>query len=436
MSDLSGHFSAVLDTFLKGGEPLAVAVSGGADSLALCLLAAEWADKHRSPLLALTVDHRLRPESAAEAEQLHDWLAARGIAHETLTWQGAKPETGVQAGARDARYRLLAGACARHGIKTLLLGHHAGDQAETMLMRLFHGSGPHGLAGMAMCSRYGQDLVLLRPLLQVQRQAIEEYLSGRRQPWIEDPSNRSRRYERVRIRQAIAEWGGERLTMRLSRLSQRLAGQKEALGWALRRALDDGVSLHACGYALADAGYWRALPPFLGEEVLMHLAGLFAGASAPAAGPRRGKFERLCDHLRDWDGFSGTNIAGAEIRKYVRDGRECLLICRERGRNLPVLSLDPGGMALWDRRFRIRLADNAPAGLSIRALGDDGAALPEEASDFIRRLPAPVRPTLPVVWQDDICLGLPLEGTFRQGFGHILAMIEVEFAPLARIFAE
>jgi len=86
---------------------LAVAVSGGADSLCLALLAAEWARARGGRAVALTVDHRLRAGSRAEARQVATWLGARGIAHHCLAWTGDKPPSGVQAAARTARYRLL-----------------------------------------------------------------------------------------------------------------------------------------------------------------------------------------------------------------------------------------------------------------------------------------------------------------------------------------
>ena len=111
--------------------PVAVAVSGGADSMALTVLAAGWGQA-----VALTVDHGLRPGSADEACQVAGWLQARGIDHHTLTWRGDKPASGVQAAARQARYGALEGWCRDHGVGTLLLAHHREDQAETFLLRL------------------------------------------------------------------------------------------------------------------------------------------------------------------------------------------------------------------------------------------------------------------------------------------------------------
>ncbi|HZD25370.1 MAG TPA: tRNA lysidine(34) synthetase TilS, partial [Alphaproteobacteria bacterium] len=147
----AAEFAALMAPFapFEATPALAVAVSGGADSLALALLADGWARRRGGVATALTVDHGLRPEAAAEARRVGRWLAARGIPHRILRWRGDKPATAVQAKARAARYALLADWCRRHGVLHLLTAHHRGDQAETVLMRLAHGSGVDGLAGMA-----------------------------------------------------------------------------------------------------------------------------------------------------------------------------------------------------------------------------------------------------------------------------------------------
>ena len=166
----AAEFAALLDP-LGPFEPaplLAVGVSGGADSLALVLLADRWARARRGSVLALTVDHALRDGSAAEAAQVGHWLAARGIAHEVLRWDGPKPATAIQETARAARYRLLGQRCAGTGILHLLLAHHRDDQAETVLLRRAQGSGRDGLAGMAairetdqLCRLAGDEFVLI-----------------------------------------------------------------------------------------------------------------------------------------------------------------------------------------------------------------------------------------------------------------------------------
>jgi tRNA(Ile)-lysidine synthase len=179
---------------------LAVAVSGGRDSVALAVLADQWLGERQGRVLALVVDHGLRPESAGEAQSTRERLAALGIEAETLVWSGAKPATRIQQAAREARYRLLFEACRRHGILHLLTAHHAGDQAETLAMRAARASGPDGLAGMPALVEH-RDARLLRPLLPVPRARLTATLQARGIGWIDDPSNEDRRFERVRVRQ-------------------------------------------------------------------------------------------------------------------------------------------------------------------------------------------------------------------------------------------
>ena len=162
-----------------------VATSGGPDSLCLALTAHEWAKAHGATAIAITVDHGLRPESAAETQQVHQWLTAHGMPHHTLTWSGPKPTTAIQESARKARYDLLLQACRDHNLTHLLLGHHAHDQRETFLMRLISGSSPHGLACMAPASER-QGITLLRPFLTLDPAMLKSELSQREQSWIDD----------------------------------------------------------------------------------------------------------------------------------------------------------------------------------------------------------------------------------------------------------
>jgi tRNA(Ile)-lysidine synthase len=180
---------------------LAVAVSGGRDSLALALLANDWARDREGRILCLIVDHGLRTASAGEAAATAALLVERGIAAEVLRWSGRKPTSGLQDAARTARYRLLFEACCRHGILHLLVGHHADDQAETLAMRAARDSGPDGLAGMAALVEH-RDGRLLRPFLSLSRARLTATLVERSIAWIDDPSNADPRFERALLRQA------------------------------------------------------------------------------------------------------------------------------------------------------------------------------------------------------------------------------------------
>jgi len=180
---------------------LAVAVSGGRDSLALALLAQEWAAAGGGRIVGLIVDHALRSESAAEAATTEALIRRHGCDAEILRWSEAKPRAGLQEAARAARYRLLREACQRRGVLHLLVAHHADDQAETVAMRAARQSGPDGLAGMAGAVEL-PEVRLLRPLLGVARSRLTATLLTRGVPWVDDPSNIDPRFERARLRSA------------------------------------------------------------------------------------------------------------------------------------------------------------------------------------------------------------------------------------------
>jgi tRNA(Ile)-lysidine synthase len=203
---------------------VAVAVSGGRDSLALALLAQEWAIARDGRIVGLIVDHALRSESAAEAAATEALLGRQGCDAEILLWSEAKPRTGLQEAARVARYRLLREACRRRGILHLLVAHHADDQDETVAMRAARQSGPDGLAGMSATVEL-PEARLLRPLLAISRSRLTATLLARGVPWIDDPSNADPRFERARLRAgqqpaaAVADTGRPLREQRLAEAS-------------------------------------------------------------------------------------------------------------------------------------------------------------------------------------------------------------------------
>ena len=233
---------------------LALAVSGGSDSLALCLLADAWSRRRKGRITALTVDHGLRPESAAEAKQVARWLKARGIVHFILPWRGPKPERGVQAAARAARMARLVGWCSRHHVLHLLSGHQLEDQAATVLLRLCAGSGGNGLAAMPLVQDLdapgGGSVRLIRPLLSVPELRLKAVLRDRTQAWIDDPSNRNSAYARTRLAAALGVLGREGMAAtRLARTARRLGQDRAALDTACGDLLARAAAPHPAGFA-------------------------------------------------------------------------------------------------------------------------------------------------------------------------------------------
>ncbi len=189
-------------TYPPKGRVIAAGVSGGADSLALVLRLNEWAEKNNHKVVALTVDHGLRPESAQEADYVSSIMKNFGIEHHILVWEGEKPHTGVEAVARAARYDLLCNWCKENDVSVLATGHHKRDQAETFLLRLQRGSGVYGLSGILPQSSC-RGLTLIRPQLNVAPEELKNYLQAKGIRWVEDPSNQWDVFQRVKIRKFL-----------------------------------------------------------------------------------------------------------------------------------------------------------------------------------------------------------------------------------------
>jgi len=387
---------------------LAVAVSGGSDSLALALLAASWARGRGGDVVALTVDHRLRPGSAAEAEQAGRWLAAWGVEHHILAWLESDAGPGLQAAARAARYGLLTGWCRDHHILHLLLGHQRDDQAETLMLRLARGSGVDGLAAMAPCAAHN-DVQLLRPLLDSPREALRDYLREQGQDWIEDPSNEAERFDRVRWRKFLAE---ERIPAeRLALTARQLGRARQALETESAALAAEAVTARGSGYAELDPALLAAAPDEVALRLLAALARTIGGGAFP---PRLDGLERMLDALRTGLDRRRT-FAGCVFAPRKEDG---VLVYREAAKMAPPIVLQAGRDGLWDNRFSVRLAEGQGEGdgdgdgdgqgqvMTWGALGVDAARDFREAAEM-RGIPRAVLPTLPALMDKRGILAVP-----------------------------
>jgi len=227
------RFRTMLGKLVPTADRIGIAVSGGPDSLALLLLAAAT---RPGAVEAATVDHGLREGSRDEAEMVAGLCRTIGVPHETLTieWE-EKPTTAIQERARLRRYGALAEWARRQGLKTILTGHHANDQAETLLMRLRRGAGLSGLSGMRYAVRVpGGEEALVRPLLGWSREELEQLCAGAGVTPALDPSNEDESFERVSIRKALAaaDWLGPRA---VAASAAHLAEADAALTWAANR---------------------------------------------------------------------------------------------------------------------------------------------------------------------------------------------------------
>lgn len=301
--DLAGLIAAALGRPVGTCEHLAVATSGGPDSLALLTLAAA---AFPGRVTALTVDHRLRPDSAAEAASVAAQCAARGIAHATLVRDGPAFAANLQAQARAARYHLLADWCAAHGVGLLFTAHHADDQAETLLMRLNRGSGSAGLAGIRAARALGQDLTLVRPLLGLRKAELVGIAVAAGWQVVADPANHDPRHDRTAMRALLAPTPGLNAAG-LAAAAGHLAAEAEALDWAAARAWDGRVRADGLALIIDAAG----LPAALVQRLLARAITQLSDTQLSGQTPRGGDIARLAARL---GAGKGGTLAGVLAR--------------------------------------------------------------------------------------------------------------------------
>jgi len=318
---------------LSDSRAIGVAISGGSDSTGL--LSALCRSAGHGRIVALTVDHGLRPQSGAEAKHVAGLAERLGARHETLHWLGAKPKTGIQAAARQARYALLSGAARRLDLCAIVTAHTAGDQAETLAMRQARSSEGEGLTGIPPATLYDEAVWFLRPFLHLSRAAIRAHLSASGLGWIDDPSNGDRRFERVRLREAGV--AAENLTARWRSRTQRAAEAGEAIGARAVRDEDDLFRFDLSG-----------LDRDLALDCLRSLIDMAGGR---ARGLDRHGRERLGELL------DGSDVGRLTVGRVLIQHRGSDIALRRERRNVAEISIEPGRRILWDGRYRIENRD-------------------------------------------------------------------------------
>ena len=294
---------------LGAAKATLIAVSGGPNSTALLLMAAGWAARRGARIFAATVDHNLRPESAAEAAAVAALCERLGVPHATLVWTGPKPSTRLQERAREARYRLLAAHAEAVGADAIATAHHADDQAETVLFRLLRGSGVAGLAGMAAATPRG-GVTLVRPLLGVAKADLVAFCLSRGVPFVDDPSNADPAYARTRLRALMGRLADEGLDASgLARLARRAAEADEALA---RMTAEVEARL---GDGPVDAAALASEPIAIVERVLARRIAAVGGRDEARIGLEKieGLAALLCDAVAEGRALT-ANVGGALVR--------------------------------------------------------------------------------------------------------------------------
>ncbi|MCG6114652.1 MAG: tRNA lysidine(34) synthetase TilS [Mesorhizobium sp.] len=368
-----------------------IAVSGGSDSLALLDLAVTALAGTDTQLVAVTVDHRLRPESAAEARAVGDICRELGVRHLTLSWKNPDIVSGgLIARAREARYRLLAEAAEELGARIVLLGHTADDQAETVAMRAGrrqdHAEGwDRGGAGMARATLFDGRIWLVRPLLGERRQDLRAHLSRRGLDWIDDPTNGDMRYERPRIRKRLTEAQAAPLLLAATEATKLRA----AMGREAARLIERHVGMPA-------PGLFRLDPDMLArgdkEPALYAFRSLLAVAGGQEHLPNNDRSAALFLRLAEREFRATLSRTRVEVH------RQGIFLCRE-SRSLPRLDARP--QIVWDGRHRLRIAGMPPgsfiAPAGAEAAGEAARAY-AEAPERLARIALSAEPQL--LYQD------------------------------------
>jgi tRNA(Ile)-lysidine synthase len=378
------------------GPGLGVAVSGGGDSVALLVLAKAWSEESGRPVAAITVDHGLRPEAAAEAEAVAALCARLGVPHDVRTWRDQEGPGNLQDRARAARRTLIAEWARARGLEAVALGHTRDDQAETFLMRLARGSGVDGLSGMAPAARW-HGVLWLRPLLDVGRAELREWLAAEGIVWAEDPGNADPRFDRTRARAALAALGtlglgAERLAATAAGMARARAALERATAELARACLSAGPG----GDLALDPGPFRDAPDELRLRLLAGALGWVAGA---VYRPRLAALEAALAAIDARALGLGLTLHGCVLRPRGRG----VAIRREPARAAPRVPL---AQRSWDGRWEF--SGDAPAieRAEIGGLGVEGLArVPGWRASGIAR---ETLLTTPAIWRGADLLAAPL----------------------------
>jgi tRNA(Ile)-lysidine synthase len=385
---VTGALGALVAAALGADPPprLGVAVSGGADSMALLHLLADHAGAGGPAVAAVTVDHHLRAGSGDEAAAVGRACAALGVPHTVCDWHW-DGRGNLEAAARAGRMAAIAAWARAAGIGAVALGHTADDQAETLLMRLGRGSGVDGLAAMAP-RRRALGLVWLRPLLRARRAELRAYLTGRGIGWIEDPMNDDPAFGRVRARAALAA---------LAPLGVTVEGLAATAGWmALARAALEAQAASARGtvWEVAGGDVLFAAAAFAALPLEVQLRLLAGALQWVAAAPYRPRLASLLPLHEALAGPCRRTLHGCLVTRRgdtIRVGRE----------PRAALAADPAPPGTpWDGRWIV--TGPFPPGALVRALGQ---GVPVRRP---RGVPAATLAASPAVWAEGRLLAAPL----------------------------
>jgi len=382
---------------------LAVAVSGGPDSMALMVMLMAWRSivgENAPEISVLSVDHGLRPESADEVAFVARMAREYGLNHQAFSWDGSKSEGNISSQSRTARYELMCDWCEQHQISHLLVAHTLDDQAETVLLRLARGSGVDGLSAMAT-SRTWNTTLIYRPLLGVKRSRLLELLEEVNCAYVSDPSNHDLKYDRVRFRQAMEILEPLGITAQgLAETASRQAHARQALDVMTVQAIAQSVMLNDAGFCILSPQKLEPFPYEIKRRVLGRLLRTITGRDYV---PEQSSLDLLLSWLSLREKPNRT-LGGC----YLMSRQQDIWLMRETGRDeLPEVLLHPGQRVLWDNRFEVSLSAFAENPLLVKALGVENYTRIKSAQAKNISYPSALGSGLPSFWHDHVLVSVP-----------------------------
>lgn len=426
----ASEFSEIMNHigYFETAPTLAVAVSGGADSMALLHLAGKWVKTRKGRVIALTVNHNLRLEAAGEAAQVKKWCESQAIEQHILCWQPPSPVlSSIQENARSARYQLMTRWCRKNNTLHLLTAHHLDDQVETMFFRLARGSGLEGLSSMP-AQTVIDGVRLLRPLLTVPKSRLLATLKSENQQWLEDPSNHNPLYTRVNIRQQLAQTHNEpNLKRRTGTAVEKLGKFRNLLENKLAIQLTNSISIFPQGYAIINLQVFNEFDDEMTFKALSALIRTISGSGHP---PRTHKLQQLNSLIKGRQLKKKYSIGGLLFETIKEDN---IIIYREYKATQEAIIIEPGIATFWDRRFVIKISSSAKNAIPLKVapLGSKGLAeVRKNARHLLKNMPPDrVIRTFPSLWSLEELISVPHISYINEKNKVLSTMPDIQFHP-------
>ncbi len=379
------EFSKLMKPFEKLlGDNIAIAVSGGSDSMVLLYLLKDWVKETNKTLLVYTFDHNLRKESKEEAFFVKKYCKKNCIRHKTINWIDSKPHSGIQEKARIARYYRLSSQCKEDSIKLLFVAHHADDLAETVAMRLLSKSRLDGLAPIPLMRKYN-DIIIARPFLSIHKSSIISFANKHDIKFRSDPSNYNTAFTRIKMRVLLAQ--NQLLKRELLSSEKVFRSLRTKLNYQMILAFKDHVKYQKEGYFIIKKSPFIKYPEFLNFKFLNLCLLKIGSKNYP---PRTKNLKKILQLIKQENNIRFT-VSGCIIAIRKKD----FLIIREFSNINESIVLKPNSSAVWDKKHRVINKSNKTEYI-INALGTKGwNQIKNNVKKDLSNLPFSVKITLP-----------------------------------------